>query len=442
MNGKKVLFASAAADGHFNPLTGVAKYLQEKGYDVRWYASNRYAKKLEQMQIVHYPYKVAKEIHASSLDTDFPDRARIRNPFKKITWDIINFFVARGPEYFVDMEEIRKEFRFDLLVCDNAFTGSVFAKEKFGVPVLVACILPLPEQSKDLPPYGLGMVPSSSFGGKLKQGMLRWMAANVLFKRADQFMWKLMEAHGVQHDRLSVFDIGSRKADLLLQSGSPSFDYYRSDLGANIRFVGPLLPWQESEGRKEWIDARLNRYKNIVLVTQGTVEKDVTKLLVPTLEAFKDDAETLVVCTTGGSSTAQLRKQYPQKNLIIEDFIAFEDVMPYADVYISNGGYGGVLLGITHRLPMVVAGLHEGKNEICARIGYFRYGVNLKTEKPSAKQVRTAVNEVLTHPEYKANVIRLAKEMAGYDTLALFERYVEAVIALRSGGTALAELAA
>jgi UDP:flavonoid glycosyltransferase YjiC (YdhE family) len=91
---------------------------------------------------------------------------------------------------------------------------------------------------------------------------------------------------------------------------------------------------------------------------------------------------------------------------------------------------------------MVVAGLHEGKNEICSRVGYFKYGVDLKTEKPTPKQIRYAVNEILTHPVYKSNVIRLAKEMNGYDTLALFENYVEEVIASRRNQVTLTELAA
>ena len=34
----KILFASMPADGHFNPLTGVAVDLAERGHDVRWYA--------------------------------------------------------------------------------------------------------------------------------------------------------------------------------------------------------------------------------------------------------------------------------------------------------------------------------------------------------------------------------------------------------------------
>jgi len=178
----------------------------------------------------------------------------------------------------------------------------------------------------------------------------------------------------------------------------------------------------------------LNQYKNIVLVTQGTVEKDVTKLLVPTLEALKEDTDTLIICTTGGSQTKQLKKQYDQLNIIIEDFIPFDDVMPYSDVYISNGGYGGVLLGIKHNLPMVVAGVHEGKNEICARVGYFKYGINLKTEKPAPSQIRDAVNEVLTNPDFKANVVRLASEMESYDTYALFEGYVKAILSMQEHG--------
>ncbi len=69
----------------------------------------------------------------------------------------------------------------------------------------------------------------------------------------------------------------------------------------------------------------------MVLVTQGTVERDVEKILVPALEAFKD-TDTLVIATTGGSNTKMLQSRFPYKNIIIEDFIPFADVMPYADV--------------------------------------------------------------------------------------------------------------
>jgi len=83
--------------------------------------------------------------------------------------------------------------------------------------------------------------------------------------------------------------------------------------------------------------------------TQGTVEKDTSKLLVPTLEVFKN-SDYLVVATTGGSGTKELQKKYASDNIIVEDFIPFSEVMPNADVYITNGGYGGVMLSIENKL--------------------------------------------------------------------------------------------
>jgi UDP:flavonoid glycosyltransferase YjiC (YdhE family) len=36
MQSKKILFANIPADGHFNPLTGIAMELKNQGHDVRW----------------------------------------------------------------------------------------------------------------------------------------------------------------------------------------------------------------------------------------------------------------------------------------------------------------------------------------------------------------------------------------------------------------------
>jgi UDP:flavonoid glycosyltransferase YjiC (YdhE family) len=224
-----------------------------------------------------------------------------------------------------------------------------------------------------------------------------------------------------------VFDVGIKKASLLLQSGTPSFEYKRSDLGKNIRFIGPLLPYSGKKKHVAWFDDRLMQFRKVVLLTQGTVEKDVTKLIVPTLEAFKN-TDRLVICTTGGSQTSELQAAYPQRNVIIEDFIPFNEVMPYAHAYITNGGYGGVMLGIENELPLVVAGVHEGKNEICARVGYFNLGINLKTERPSPAQLRQAVEKLIGNAMYKKNVIKLSQEFARYKPNELVAQYVNEVL--------------
>lgn len=429
----RILFANFPADGHFNPLTGLAKHLKDAGYDVRWYTSNSYAPKLKKMGIPHYRFKQAMDISDGNFDKIFPGRAAKKSQIGKLKFDIVNAFILRAPEYYADIKELYKEFTFDLMIADCAFTAIPFVRELMQVPVLSIGVMPLTETSRDLPPAGLGLEPSYTFTGKLKQAVLRAFADRIIFKGPNKVLHKLLEKFGIPHAGESVFDTVIRHSNLLLQSGTPGFEYYRSDMSSNIRFVGPLLPYGSHKDAATWFDERLNKYENVILVTQGTVEKDVNKLLVPSLDAFKDAKDTLVVCTTGGSQTAALKAKYPQENVIIEDFIPFNDVMPYADAYITNGGYGGVLLGIENKLPLIVAGVHEGKNEICARVGYFKLGINLKTEKPSATQIKTAVEKLLADNTYKQNVEKLAREFSYFNPNELTERYIKEI--LKKNGT-------
>ena len=48
---QRILFATMPFDGHFSPLTGIARHLRDQGHDVRWYAGPSYAKKLADLGI-------------------------------------------------------------------------------------------------------------------------------------------------------------------------------------------------------------------------------------------------------------------------------------------------------------------------------------------------------------------------------------------------------
>lgn len=413
--GTRILFANFPADGHFNPLTGLAMHLKNRGCDVRWYTAKKYKEKVKDLGIPFYEFRKALDISASKdIDSIFPDRKKHRGQVAKLKHDMIHAFILRSPEYFQDLQDIYGEFPFELMIADITFGAIPFVREKMQIPVIAISVVPLPETSKDLPPSGLGLTPSASSWGKQRQRILRFVADHLLFAKPTKVMCQLLAQHGIDSGKANIFDILIQKSTLVLQSGTPGFEYKRSDLSSHIHFAGPLLPYVKRKGTQRWHHPKLRLYDKVVLVTQGTVETDSSKLLIPTLEAFKG-TDHLVIATTGGSETQELRKKYPFDNIIIEDFIPFEDVMPYADVYVTNGGYGGVLLSIQHQLPLVVAGVHEGKNEINARVGYFHLGINLRTEKPSSGQLRKAVAEVLSDDQYAKNVKKLSEEFRTYD---------------------------
>ena len=423
-NKKKILFATMPADGHFSPLTSLAKHLCDSGHDVRWYAGNSYGEKLKQLQIPHYPFQKAKEVTAQNIDQVFPERKKLKGQIQKLRFDLINYFILRAPEHYTDITAIYESFAFDVLIADNCFAGSVFVKEKMQIPVVLIGIVPLCETSRELGPMGLGLVPPANIFEKIKCALLKKVADTMIFGKPNKVMWEMLAQHGIDHGRYNLFDLLIKKADLLLQSGTPGFEFKRSDIGRNVRFIGPVLPYAAASKRTFFFGEKRKQYEKVILITQGTFEPDSSKLIVPALEALKD-SDYLVIVTTTGNGTADLRKLYPQANILIEDFIPFNQVMPLADIFISNGGYGGVLLSIANKLPMVVAGIHEGKNEINARVGYFKLGINLKTETPAVSAIRNAVEEVLYNDIYRQNTTELSEEFSRYNSVTLCGQYID-----------------
>jgi UDP:flavonoid glycosyltransferase YjiC (YdhE family) len=90
-------------------------------------------------------------------------------------------------------------------------------------------------------------------------------------------------------------------------------------------------------------------------------------------------------------------------------------------VFVTNGGFGGLLAAMRHGVPVVGAGKTEGKNDIDARIGYNRLGVDLGSERPWPARIRAAVRHVLADPRFAANVAALRAELESYDPMARIE---------------------
>jgi len=159
----------------------------------------------------------------------------------------------------------------------------------------------------------------------------------------------------------------------------------------------------------------------VVAVSQGTVDNtDPTKLIAPTLGALADGPY-VVVATTAGTQTAELRRRFASPHVVIEDFIDFDALFPHVDVFVTNGGFGSVLAAMRHGVPVVGAGKTEGKNDIDARVGYNHLGVDLRSERPKPARIRAAVHRVLSDATIAANVAALRAELDSYDPMARIE---------------------
>ena len=111
-------------------------------------------------------------------------------------------------------------------------------------------------------------------------------------------------------------------------------------------------------------------------------------------------------------------------NVRTVDFLPYDAALEYADVFVSNGGYGGMMHGVINAVPMVVAGITEDKVEVTARAEWAGFAVNLKTQTPEPEVISAAADKIFADKRYKTRAIRLMQENQDLDSLSIIEREI------------------
>ena len=219
----KILCASVPADGHFNPLTGVATHLQAVGHDVRWYAGPDYARKVEALGMAHFPYRRATETTAGNLNDRFPERAGLKGP-RLISFDLEKFFVTSVDDQFEDIAEIRSAFPFDVFLCDGAMYVEKLVAEVLRVPVFAVGLSTVLPDEQDPPPF-FGLRPARTVIGRTVHRVVRRMLASAMRPGVLTYN-EMLARHGVAPIPLDGFPPAPMaSARRVFLNGSPGLEF-------------------------------------------------------------------------------------------------------------------------------------------------------------------------------------------------------------------------
>lgn len=425
----RILIASLPMDGHFGFLTGLAVHLQERDHEVAWYTGRSYAKKLAALGVRHLPFTRALEITSDNLAEHYPEYARLGNGPKALAFALEKVFFVNLEAHLHDILELRADFPFDALVFDGAFYAGRLVAEKCGADAYPVWPAPTPAPvSKTAPPPFFGLQPMRGPFGWLRDAIISRLLASSA--KGGMKLWDELRAReGLAPWSGNLFDIHNETSTAMFMVGCPGMDFPRDDWPPHLEFVGPLVAHGSSSPSPlsaDLGDKIACHEGHVIVVAQGTIDnRDPDKLFMPALEALAGTPH-LVVATTGGRHTEMLRARFPQDNVVVEDWIDFGALMPHTDLFITNGGYGSVMQALINRVPLLLAGKREGKEDICARMDFRGLGLSLRTERPTAAQIARGVERVLDTPTYRENVERLHGELASYDPCAIIERRIVA----------------
>jgi UDP:flavonoid glycosyltransferase YjiC (YdhE family) len=316
------------------------------------------------------------------------------------------------PDQIADLRRHVANVQPDLLVVEPSVAAAATAlHQECGLPWATFGIGALMMQSVDAAPFGLGLKPLGGPLGRLRNRALNRLVDRTLFRAVDADYRAMCARLGLQPAPGGLFST-ALSPYLYIHPSVPGFEYPRSDLPAQVEFAGPHLPPVPAEFElPAWWDAMLADERPVVLVTQGTVATDSAELLLPTLEALRDEP-VQVIAVTGGPDPALLPPA--PANARVERYVPFAALMPHVDAYVTNGGYGGLHFALSHGVPVLSVGATEDKPELAARVDWSGVGIGMRAQRAKPAKVRAAVRRLLADPRFKARAGELAAELAAY----------------------------
>jgi UDP:flavonoid glycosyltransferase YjiC (YdhE family) len=426
---RSILLAAHVADGHVAPMLGVAAHLTAVGNRVRFLAGDRFADAVRGTGAEFIRWPDGAQIDHRAAMAESRRGGDRREGIKGMVRNIEEFFIAPALDQYRALRSAIDAEPTDAVLTEFTVVGAAaLAQSREPRPPLVVCgILPLGLSSVDKTPRGLGILPRDDMIGRTRNRFLNLMAKHVILRKPQHQVAEFV--HEVTGADLGVYFLDwAVHADHFVQFTVPGFEYPRRDLPPNVSFVGPVSRTSRPVALPAWW-SDLDGGRPVVHVSQGTVaNEDPNELIVPTLRALAD-RDLLVVVTTGGAPLAALGTLPP--NARAAEFIGYDDLMPKVDVFVTNGGYGGLHYALAHGVPMVVAGDTEDKAETTRRVEWSRTGVNLGTARPDEATIARAVDEVLAVPSYREHARALQAEIAGAPGVAGVEQITLDLVAAR-----------
>jgi UDP:flavonoid glycosyltransferase YjiC (YdhE family) len=439
-----LLFVATPAEGHFFPLRAIAKELYSRGYNCSVLLTENFRSRVEEIG-VNFIGHAGDADYVLSLDLEgFPEDGDPSKPIELSNFMLKKFFLNPVPAQHFDIQQVLKSFqdkdpeRPVIIFTEPGFLGvlPMFA----GAPGLRAPVI-----NMGVVPLSLTGIDSVSFGGQgeipdfTPESRKRIKASNtfirdVFLKEPIALYHNIMKEMGAnKKEPTFFFDDAYFMSDRVLQMCSPSAEYPRTDMPPHVSFVGSLPPGYRDAWVNPpawWPEIRANKEKKrIVFVCQGTAFIDYTQLLIPTIEAFKDSSNTIVIAALGVKGTTLPADVEIPANCYVEDYVPYDEILPVADVFIMNSGYGGYQHGLQHGIPLVMAGEGADKPEVGARGEWAGVAVNLKKQSPTAEEIREAAEKALTDPKYKKRALELQAEARSYNPIELIVKVIPEVAA-------------
>jgi hypothetical protein len=375
----KIAYVGLPAHGHTNPTLPVMKELVERGHEVLYYNAEWFRAKVAPTGVKY-----------CALPEPLPSEREVSEALHELIH--ASLIISRMSPYLTRylIEEFKRE-RPDVVIYDSVAMWGYIAARTHNIANI--CFITTFVLDGSQGAIGLGT-------------MLRFLWASLPHV-PKLLRWRRRMAQEFGKENSGGI---TEYADLNIVFTSEAFHPKNSFVDGRFRFVGPSINPATRDG-----DFSLAQLRDgpKVYISLGTVNHLDLAFYQAVFRAFADYPAQFILSVGKQTDVAQLG-MIPD-NFVVRNYVPQLDILQQVDAFITHGGMNSVHEGLYYGVPEIAVPHHLEQLLNGKRVAETGTGVLLGDRRPygrvTAEELRQALDEVLSQPQYRQNAERIGKTL-------------------------------
>ncbi|CAN7672636.1 macrolide family glycosyltransferase [Paenibacillus sp. LjRoot56] len=382
----RILFMNGGSEGHINPTTGVVQELISRGEEVVYFCIEAFRERIENTGATVRTFDDQKFIKAFITGGRNYLLERINGLL--LTADIVIPSV---------LEQIKNE-KYDYIIHDSMFGCGRLLAQMLKLPAINSCTsLAQSKESIDQElEHFLNIVPSE--------------IVKPIYEQYQNLTMMVKEKYDVEIH--SPYEVLCNPAPLTIVYTTREFQPNGESFDQSYQFVGPSISTRLSSESNAYTGIRTEKPIYISLGTVFNRSIDFYKLCIEAL----GNTEHAVVMSIGNNVQLSDLGEIPT-NFTVKPYVPQTELLPHTKLFITHGGMNSTHEGLYYGVPLLVIPQSADQPMIAKQVESIGAGVTLQMLTLSTKQLKEAVDQVLSDSSFLTAVAKIResfRESGGY----------------------------
>ncbi len=419
----KILISTLPVWGHLYPAVSAARKLKDSGHDVV------FALPYDQRDLVDQSFTC----ESTNCDRFVYEPTTLRlqsfsEDIRKIEanmWSVLAIWTCSQLD---PLRRVVDNHHPALIISDCLHIAPLLVAREKGVPSAVLGVTPYRNLRRGSAPPKFGLGPARNSAERVLydsfNGLINWKFER-LYDRLSECLLAASPGLGSPPRIRSVFGICKDLGSAYLQCSTPRLEDDPNQLLTDgVEFIGPmneeqLSPDSHNDPPALRTTPRDKAKRQLVVITWGTMQPSPPQEFLEVARSFVWSSRLSVIVAPTDSQRRicefELTPERTSGCLSVTTTVTeFLPALKRADIFVSNGGFGGVKAALTLGVPVVCAGNQDDKPDVCGRVARSGAGIGLRWCTGS-KKIRRAVERVLGDASFAKHAHEVGLELAQYD---------------------------